>query len=324
MSVRSNNSSGQGLGAALLVLDALNFVAALYPRDAYRAGVLNLCRATRGEQFLFSAVAPRVPEVMLSAAAAGDANRCRFILANVGARRAAVAVACGARWPGITPLAVAAACGHVEVVRFLIAEGASVDGPVGVDFVGERGGINRSSFSRLHWAEKLRSFSSEEPLGPLHLAVSFDRDEIVNVLLDAGASINRLDCRSKRCPLNYALDAKHWQSPNPRLVALLIARGADVNNDNGECPPLATAVFDDHMGWQEEYRACIQLLVDAGADTTTDDFEGVKPLDRVLTHWHGVEPADMNSGYAATCLVLIAHGATTYLSANDLDDIRSA
>jgi ankyrin repeat protein len=152
---------------APLFLDALNIVAALFPRDVFESGCLNLCRATRGEEFLVSAVAWRVPELLVGAAAAGDADRVKFILDNTGSRRADVAnagcwqarctaeasteyedeiielvpprmtatVAEGERFePFVTPLAVASACGHLRVVQVLIAAGARVDSALQWDF----------------------------------------------------------------------------------------------------------------------------------------------------------------------------------------------
>lgn len=305
--------------ASILCLNALNFVSSSFPRDAYRAGVLNLCRATRGEQFLVSALATRIPEVLLGAAAVGDVGRVRFILDNVGNRRAAVAVACGSRWSGITPLAVAAACGHAEVVRFLIAEGASVNAPSGDYIVDEEG--NRSKFPILHWASHLRSYEGEEPLGPLHLAVSFNHDGIVNLLLDAGASIEQIDSRSERCPLHYAVDAKKAQRQNPRILQLLLARGADANNNNTENPP--DLLCSSH-GWRDEDFECVRLLVDAGAhiDSLAD---GLTPLGRILSNYCGIlEGADVenelaiHAGYAKTGLFLISRGGTAELDLHEI------
>ncbi|KAM9539470.1 NF-kappa-B inhibitor alpha-like [Salvelinus alpinus] len=58
----------------------------------------------------------------------------------------------------------------------------------------------------------------------LHLAVQRGKEDIISMLIDAGANVNQRDLGSGRSPLHWAVE-----SQSPRLVQLLLQGGADVD-----------------------------------------------------------------------------------------------
>jgi len=74
----------------------------------------------------------------------------------------------------------------------------------------------------------------EDGHSPLHLAIEQLYDEIVELLLDAGADIERRDEDGGWTPLIHAVDivsdasTQGERPPDNKLVSLLISRGADL------------------------------------------------------------------------------------------------
>jgi ankyrin repeat protein len=111
------------------------------------------------------------------------------------------------------------------------------------------------------------------PVEPLRsdgeLVAAIARDDIARVraLLDGGHSMT-VRARSGHPPLHLAVAMK-----KPELVALLLARGTDPNQEGDrKSKPLTLAVV---VGCDD---ALLQQLVDAGADLECKDLNGFRPL----------------------------------------------
>jgi ankyrin repeat protein len=94
---------------------------------------------------------------------------------------------------------------------------------------------------------------NENGYSPLHKAASFNRREIVDLLLDNKADINSQNSNG-RTPLWFAVDSNEHQ-----LVTHLVKRGADVEipDDKGLTPLMLAA----NLG----YTNCVKVLLDNNA-----------------------------------------------------------
>lgn len=132
----------------------------------------------------------------------------------------------------------AAAIGEVEVVRYLLSEGA---------------GVNDYSYDG--WT-------------PLHLASFFGMYDAAVCLIEHGADVNAISENSQRNrPIHAAAAGRKYP-----LVKLLLDHGADPNAQQAEgWTPLLLAVnnFDEEM---------TSLLLDSGADTEIANKAGLTPL----------------------------------------------
>uniref|UniRef100_A0A0D6R704 Uncharacterized protein n=1 Tax=Araucaria cunninghamii TaxID=56994 RepID=A0A0D6R704_ARACU len=133
-------------------------------------------------------------------------------------------------------LHVAAAAGHHQIVCIL---GAGVDPSVS--------GVNSSD---------------EEGWTPLHSAVSSGKDNVVEVLLQAGADVSMAN-KGGRTALHYAASKGRLN-----IAQILISHGAKVNQkDKFGCTPLHRAASAGHS------QLC-ELLIDDGADVDATDKTG--------------------------------------------------
>jgi cytohesin len=177
------------------------------------------------------------------AAARGHLDAARALLAG--------GATVDARTPddGKTPLMLAAAAGHAAVVRALLDAGANA---------------NSRADHRWHDAGKT----------PLILAAEAGKIEAARVLLDAGASVHVKDdlslCDHEHGPtgqtaLGYAVRA---EKPDPELVALLLDAGAfpDARDESGATPLIRAA-------WVAKVDVVRQLLA-AGADPNSPARDG--------------------------------------------------
>jgi ankyrin repeat protein len=119
--------------------------------------------------------------------------------------------------------------------------------------------------------------STAQPV--LYFAVNRGNKEIVDLLLEYGATIDL------KCCLSWAAGERG----NPEIVQMLIDRGADVNDYDLE-PPLMTAASQGRAD-------LVRLLLNAGADVDARDDEGWTAL---------MEPA--GEGHKEVVELLIAAG----------------
>jgi len=141
---------------------------------------------------------------------------------------------------------------------------------------------------------------------PLHLAVSSGEIELVNILLDAGADIDAATSPTDDPGPNILggwtplFNAVIGVRKSPRMVELLIRRGATVNLRNEHDRTPLTYVFRNAESVEPEHILEIsRLLVEAGVDVNVPDRSGSTPLDHAIEH-----------SLADVVALLEAHGAT--------------
>lgn len=125
---------------------------------------------------------------------------------------------------GFSWLHSACRLGQVDIARWLINEGASIDAEV----------------------VRVETGDDDEDLGatPLMLiadSIGGNHIELMELLLDAGADINHIDALGQNI-VHHALEA-------PELLDFLLARGADPNIEasNGETPLMRALLMDDDV-----------------------------------------------------------------------------
>lgn len=218
-----------------------------------------------------------------------------------------------------TPLQFFSAHGIESVVRRLLSEGADPNdvcyGPQKQQLSPLTHAVNFHSASivalLLRHGAKLderdsRGDGTREAYSPLDIAVGRPHDlhprilpdqhgymhrawqipQIVQLLIDAGADFTSMHPR-RGTPLHMACAAR---DANPRIVAALIAAGADVHSKFGGYGPreirLAQGMDGDiqpiHYAASAGNVACVRLLLDAGADIEAATRNGIRPLDNAV------------------------------------------
>jgi ankyrin repeat protein len=180
----------------------------------------------------------------------GDAGTVRYLLASGANVNALLSGGTGLLSDGATALMAAAAHGHIEVVKLLLAAKANVE-------------------ARAKYRETA-----------LILAAREGRAEVVEALLRSKAKVNAKMAGS-RTALLEASDRLHL-----RIVKALVAAGASVNAKPGPGPLLfaCSRVYADwarREAWPVDHSARIEIvreLLAAGADVNEVTAEGMTPL----------------------------------------------
>lgn len=135
--------------------------------------------------------------------------------------------------------------------------------------------------------------------------------EAINLLLDAGADVNRPGSTGDNwdaTPLQHAILQRQ-----PAAVRLLLDRGADLNRSAGprSVAPLFLAAGDTDP-------TILKLLLAHGADPTVEDETGATPLSRAVSAGtlHGPDRPTFGGCRVETVRVLIAHGPRLPLKRN--------
>jgi len=213
----------------------------------------------------------------------------------------------------ITPVQVAAAHGHSEMVRLLVDAGANVN------VKDEKGHTALQVAALRGWTEIVKllaqagadvNVKDEDDHTPMEVAADNGQWEMVKVLAEAGANVNSRNWGS--IPLDRAV-----RSGNVELVEFLISHGARVTPRNARCALLAAAsmgalgvvkallangadpnlgCYQDESalfsfilrGWSEQREAAqeevLRTLITAGANVNWVDSHGDRPLTIALEY----------------------------------------
>jgi len=146
---------------------------------------------------------------------------------------------------GYTPLQIAVQEGHHDVALSLLTAGADID-------KGGPGPITRAPISLF---SRFGRYRPKKNKPPLHLAAECGHLELIKLLLDKGASINKTDTQS-------GWTALHCANRQPACVQMLIDRGAylEAQNIDGSTPLILAA--------QEGTTEGVRALLKAGANPT--------------------------------------------------------
>ena len=182
-----------------------------------------------------------------------------------------------------TPLMLAIDARQVEMCRLLLAHGADPD------VTALRGdspltrALRRTASDKREPIVRLLLDAGADPelhgdldVPPLNVASMYGRTRAVELLLEAGADVNRRGGRCDATPLLYAASGG---APS-ELVSLLIRAGADLNATDSEG---RTAL--------SEAAACgrvdlVEILLRSGADPTLRDHAGSTPAARAAELGH--------------------------------------
>lgn len=146
---------------------------------------------------------------------------------------------------GYTALQTASKYGHLDVVKFLIENGAKINQQVELEGTPEEEGGNIYSDTALMYASRAG-----------HI-------DIVKYIIDKGADVNLKDFKGSTALIRASTDTGHIE-----IVKLLIKSGADINTrnifNNGA---LAFALWDGHFD-------IAKYLIKSGADVNITDETG--------------------------------------------------
>lgn len=281
--------------------------------DALAEGSSRLLEACEGGGIKGLALASQIVDAAVCAAATASAARpYKYIDMSPHGRSYPDVPMFG----NITPLHVAARCGHLEIVTFLLGVGADKD-RLSVGWAPEHGTLQTqvdpenlafesplyiaSQHGRVAVVEVLLAAGAatdRNGIPPLQSASWADHLDIAGLLVDAGADVNTID--EDRTALYVAAEEGHVG-----LTEFLIANGADVNFSRlGPINPGATSLF---AAAYQGHLEVAKLLVGAGADVNasrTDDRSS--PLYIAC-----------NQGHLEVVAFLLANGAAADIATSD-------
>lgn len=216
---------------------------------------------------------------------------------------------------GLTPLHLAVQNGKLEIVEFLISQGADINAK---DSEGNTPLITALAFRKTDTAKFLISKGADvrirnaqdEP--PVILALMHGQSELVEPILDSGQDVN------ERFRGNFTILLMAAFTGNKEVVKLLLDRGADINGAAEEAgmtvTPMFAAIFLGHKdlvdlflsrgGIDKDFREektgrtllhiatlkgvkdTVSLLVNGGYDINATDNKGNTPLHYATQYGH--------------------------------------
>jgi ankyrin repeat protein len=162
---------------------------------------------------------------------------------------------------GQTALHLAASEGHMQVVEFLVENGAHVNAGMNLNRTAAEMAMdnNHNDIVKL-------LISKGADVSPLHLAIAMKDETKARTLIELSVNVNQ-KTQYGTTPLHKAVKAGM-----KNIVQLLIKKGADVNaKDNWKCTPLNFAIDGGKID-------IVRLLIDAGADVNTKSGSDRTPL----------------------------------------------
>ena len=189
---------------------------------------------------------------------------------------------------GNTALIIAVNSGHDALADLLFDAGVE-PGLHEAAAIGDRARVLAALDPR---PEQLDTYSPEG-FTPLALAAHFGHLEVMRLLIDRGADVNRVAThRIGVTPLHAALFGRQVEA-----ALLLVERGADVTLARGGSGLKRAGWTALHYAADMGFRTLVQPLLDRGADPSRRDEEGKTPLDVAIdTHNHDIVEALRSRG----------------------------
>ncbi len=212
---------------------------------------------------------------------------------------------------GCTPLQSAMTNCHMAAAKLLIAQGADVNagsGETALCLAADGGSLDLVTFLLAQGA--IIPTTGTTPLhcaarGAYHTRADAEKNlriAVIKLFLDKGLDINGKDSHQGYTPLHLAA-----RRATKDVIALLITEGAKVNimNDLGHTPLLLAA--------RARNKDAVELLIGRGATINVKDYLGFTPLHEVLRCTSNSGPIS-NQDQIDLVAMLLAHGANVNAS----------
>ena len=175
-----------------------------------------------------------------------------------------------------TPLSLAAAWGHTDVVKLLIDNMGDKWKETPLHFLHMVARVGHADVAGAHSCNHAHAgliCKMRYDPTPLHLAAARGHADVVKLLIDAGADLNKGDMHNNT-PLHLAAARGHAD-----VVKLLIDAGADLSKRNmRNKTPLQKA--------KKGHAEVVKLLIDAITDPNKEDLDNQTPLHRAAEEGH--------------------------------------
>lgn len=130
-----------------------------------------------------------------------------------------------------------------------------------------------------------RPFGPEDIMGPLHFAVTKNRQEICQLLIYVGSDVNLQNEEGLQAPLHIAIDT----SVDAAIVNLLLQNGAATELcDEMDCTPFQLLFLEPGPENQFQFEK-FQFLLEAGASVNTRAAFGSQPLHNSVKTFHSAK-----------------------------------